>query len=89
MNPWNEKTPKNCLRVKVTWRDIRDVSSWTEDEEVRCCRHLESTGWLLHDGADPGDPGYEILVIAATYDWEDERWADFTVFPKTVIKEII
>ena len=85
---FEHKTPENCMHVVVTWRDIRDISSWSEEEDVRCCRKLQSVGWLLYEGPDPLEPEYEILVIAATYDHEDERWADFTVFPKTVIKGV-
>lgn len=89
MKPWNpgtDKTPANTVHVVVSWRDIRDVSNWDEDGEVRCSRNLQTIGWLLYEGPDPAEPDYDILVIAKTYDYDEERWADFTVFPKTVIK---
>lgn len=85
---FDDKTPDNCMQVTVTWRDIRDISSWTEEEEVRCCRRIQTVGWHLYEGPDPVEPEYDILIIAASYDGEEERWSDFTVFPKTVVKRI-
>ncbi len=86
---WQHKTPSTCPRVVVTWRDIRDVSSWDAEEDVRCARNLQTTGWLLYDGPDEGEPEYEVVVIAKTYDFEEARWADFTVFPKGTVKSIL
>ena len=85
---FEDKNPDNSTHVVVTWRDIRTISSWSEEEDIRCCRKLKSTGWLLYEGPDPQEPEYEILVIATVYDYEEERWADITVFPKTVIKGV-
>lgn len=85
---FKDQTPETCPQVIVTWRDIREISSWSEEEEIRCCRKLQTIGWLLYEGSDPGEPECGILIIAKTYDYEEERWADFTVFPKTVIKGV-
>jgi hypothetical protein len=87
--PWEHKTPSTCPRVVIAWRDIRDVSSWDDDEEIRCARNLQTTGWLVYEGPDEGEPDSEIVVIAKTYDFEEGKWADFTIFPRIVVKRVL
>lgn len=81
-------TPDKAKLVVVTWRDIREVSNWDGTDEIRPCRSLWTCGWQLYRGKDPEDPTMRVLVIAKTYDWEEKKWADFTVFPETVVREI-
>lgn len=87
---WAHLTPDNAKQVVISWRDIRSVSSWDEndDGDIRPCRHLNTVGWLLYQGPDPGEPSSEIIVIASTYDWEASQWAEFNCFPKVVWKEV-
>ena len=84
---WWSRTPKNTQIVSVKWADIRNVSRWDDmEEEIRAARDLSTVGWLLYDGIDPEDPDEEIVVVAATYDGEEEAWADITVFPKRAFR---
>lgn len=87
-HPWKYKTPSNCARVVVSWRDIREVSNWDNEDEVRCARNLQTTGWLVYEGPDEGEPGSDIVILAKTYDFEEAQWADFTIFPQNVIKKV-
>ena len=89
MSNWDHKTPSNCPRVVVSWRDIRDVSNWDGSEEIRCARNLQTTGWLIYEGPDEGEASANIVIIAKTYDFEEGQWADFTIFPQTVIKSVL
>jgi hypothetical protein len=87
--PWSTLTPHDVPQAVVSWRDIRYISAWDiPDEEIRPARRLDTLGWVLHDGPDPGDPSIEIIVTAGTYDWEEHRWSDYTVYPKLVIKKV-
>jgi hypothetical protein len=87
---WSHKSPNDCPVVVVKWRDIRSSAAWEEDsdEDIRPCRNLYTVGYLLHDGPDPEELSSGIVVIAATYDWDEKTWADFTVFPRTVLKTV-
>lgn len=87
---WASKNPDNTKVAVVHWRDIRTESAWDTDSdaEIRPARNLRTVGYLLHNGPDPDEPSSEIVVLAGTYDWEDKVWADFTVFPKVVLKGI-
>jgi len=87
---WADISPENAPRVTVKYRDIAEIDNWSgDDAEVKPARKLEAIGWLLYEGKDPGDDNEDIIiVIAKTYNWEDRRWADYTVFPETTIKEI-
>jgi hypothetical protein len=86
---WQHLTPKNAQRAIVSWRDIREIGAWDDDtEEIRPARRLETIGWLLYEGPDPFEPDSDVLVLAKTYDWEEQRWADYTAFPKVVLKRL-
>lgn len=82
------KTPQNCRHEIIEWRDIRTVTGWSGEsaEDIRPCRRLSTSGWVIYDGEDPEDPGQSILVVGHSYDAEEEVWTDFTVFPRTVIR---
>lgn len=84
---WGHLSPIDATQVVVAWRDIQEVSAWNEDEPLVPV-HLETIGWLLYEGADPQEAGSKILIIAKTYDHNDRRWADYTVFPLAVVKEV-
>ena len=84
---WENKTPLDCPVVVIQWADIRTADRWNEeDEEVRPARKLTTPGYLLYDGIDPLDPSEEIVVIAGTYDAEEESWHTFTCFPKRAFR---
>jgi len=86
---WADRTPENTPIIEVTWRDIQSVSNWDDDRDEVCpVRRFVSIGFLLYDGPDPKDPGQKMLVIATTYDADNDRWADYTAFPRPVIREI-
>ena len=85
---WKHLTPANAEQVVVVWRDIQDVSAWDEDTaRVGPAQH-RTIGWFLYEGPDPNDLGYDILIIAKTYSDTEKKWADYTAFPKTVVKEV-
>lgn len=82
---WAHKTPANTQLVAFGWRDIRKVERWDGgDEEVRPARKLLQAGFLLYEGVDPREPTQEIVVIAETWDGEEESWHGITCFPKVV-----
>jgi len=84
---WKDRTPENTPLIAVNWRDIRAVSRWDDDEEeVRPARKLITAGFLLYEGPDPEELEADILVIAETWDGEEEGWYGITCFPKEVIK---
>ena len=85
---WQHLTPANAPQVIVSWRDIHEISSWNEETIHLGPVHLETIGWLLYEGPDPNDPGSSLTIIAKTYDYEDRRWAEFTIFPQTVVKKV-
>ena len=86
---WQYLTPANAKRVVIAWRDISEISAWDDTNDVIGPVHLETIGWLLYDGPDTAEPGASVLVIAKTYDHNEKRWADFTVFPRAVVKGVI
>jgi len=86
---WSEKQPDNTQIVGIKWRDIQYVDNWNEDDEVAPARHLLTIGYLLYVGPDPKDSAHSITVIAGTYNHDADKWADFTVFPSTVIRETV
>ena len=85
---WSTWTPDSTNVVVVHWSDIQDIPNWGAIEEVRPARHLQTVGWILYAGEDPKDTGQQILVIARTYDSEEQRWAEYTVFPAGVVKQV-
>jgi hypothetical protein len=89
--PWENETPETVPQVVVHWRDIRDCTSYAwdeEDEEIRPARKLQTIGWLLYQGPDPKEPDVMVTVIARTYDGEEKRWAEYSVFPQIVVKKL-
>ena len=85
---WKHLTPANAEQVVVTWRDIQDVGAWDEETAHIGPAQHRTIGWFLYEGPDPNDLGYDILVIAKTYSDTEKKWADYTAFPKTVVKEV-
>jgi len=82
---WEGRTPANTLLVEFRWRDIRSTDHWGDDSAtIRPARRLSSAGYVLYDGVDPDEPEAEIIVLGNHYDWEEEMWAEFTCFPKSV-----
>jgi len=64
-----EYTPDNAPLVFVEWEDIQAHEDWNEDSEADTTCTLKSVGWLIEDGPKK-------LVIASTYDYENEKWAN-------------
>jgi hypothetical protein len=85
---WRQLSPSSATQVVVAWRDIHEISSWNDDGDALGPVHLETIGWLLYEGPDPAEPESNLVIIAKTYDYTDKRWADYTVFPRTVVKRI-
>jgi len=85
---WESWTPDSTNVVIVHWSDIQDTPNWNVIDEVRPARHLQTVGWILYAGEDLKDAGHNILVIARTYDAEEGRWAEYTVFPAGVVKRV-
>jgi hypothetical protein len=84
------KTPQNSQLVPVHWADIRTVSRWDDPyEDIRPARKLWTACWLLHDGVDPDEPTEEIVVVAGTWDGEEETWHDITCFPKRAFRRYV
>ena len=55
---------------------------------MRPSRKLVTLGWLLYKGPDPKESDAEIVIIARTYDYEENRWAEFTAFPQVVLRQV-
>jgi hypothetical protein len=85
---WSGKVPANTQVVGINWRDIQYVDNWNEDSEVAPARYLFTIGYLLYQGPDPKDTSNDITVIAGTYDYDNDKWADFTVFPSVVVRKV-
>ena len=85
---WHHLTPQNAQRVVVAWRDIHEISAWNDDDTTVGPVHLDTIGWMVYEGPDPDEPESSLVVIAKTYDYNDRRWADYTVFPRTVVKKV-
>ena len=85
---WDGKVPGNSQIVGITWTDIQYVDNWNEDMEVAPARYLLTIGYLLYQGPDPKDEQRDITIIAGTYDHDNEKWADFTVFPTVVVRKV-
>lgn len=86
---WEGKLPENSQVVGINWTDIQYVDNWNEDAEVAPARYLFTIGYLLYEGPDPKDSKRDITVIAGTYDYDNSKWADFTVFPSVVVRKIV
>lgn len=86
---WEGKVPDSTQIVGVNWRDIQYVDNWNTDEEVAPARYIFTVGYFLYEGPDPKDPQNNITVIAGTYNYDVNKWADFTVFPSSIVREII
>lgn len=86
---WAGLLPSNTPVVGVNWRDIQYVDNWNTDEEVAPARYLFTVGYLLYEGPDPKDAENDITVIAGTYNYDSDKWADFTVFPSVVVRQIV
>ena len=84
---WWHLTPTDLQIVIVHWRDICESSQWSGENvnEIRPV-HIATMGWLLYEGEDPWEMGQRITVIGKSYDYNDRRWADLTIFPHNVIR---
>ncbi len=85
---WDARLPDNTQIVGINWRDIQYVDNWNEDSEVAPARDILTIGYLLYKGPDPKDQANEITIIAGTYDFDNEKWCDFTVFPTVVVNKV-
>jgi hypothetical protein len=77
-----ELTPDSAPLVYVEWEDIQAHEDWNEVSDSDSTCTLKSVGWLIEDGPKK-------LVIAGTYDYENERWANkFAIgkLPPSVIR---
>ena len=82
---WAGRTPENTPLVKFEWKDIRSTDRWNDEEEtVRPARRIASAGYIVYEGPDPHDPAEDVVILANHYDYEEERWSEFTCFPVTV-----
>jgi hypothetical protein len=68
--------PSEVKKVTVEWQDIRSISAWNEDEEDFTPLTAVCIGWILFDCETH-------LVIASSYDYDNEQWADYHIMPKT------
>ena len=75
MSKYDEMTPKDRPVVSVEWEDITHFSAWNEDEDEISTTSIVNVGWLL-------DEDDKQIVIASTYDYDNEKWADYHAFPK-------
>ena len=71
---YDHLTPQNTALVIVAWLDIVKGDNYNEDEDVQTVE-VSTAGWLLAD--NPKE-----VVIAGSYVWREERWADQHAFPK-------
>lgn len=69
MTPSEDLTPSTAPLVFVEWEDIQAHEDWNEDSEADTTCTLKSVGWLIEDSPKK-------LVIASTYDHENEKWAN-------------
>jgi hypothetical protein len=75
MTPSEELTPSTAPLVFIEWEDIQAHEDWNDDSEENSTCTLKSVGWLIEDSPRK-------LVIAATYDYENEKWANKFAIPK-------
>lgn len=75
MTPSEELTPSTAPLVFIEWEDIQAHEDWNEDSEENSTATLKSVGWLIEDSPRK-------LVIAATYDYENEKWSNKFAIPK-------
>ena len=73
--PWDDLTPATAKMVFVEWDDFTMVENWNTDEDVDHCS-LKSVGWIMEDNDIRA-------VVARTYDYDNQKWAEFLVLPKT------
>ena len=68
--------PNTAKLVRVNWHDYISVSNWNdEDDDIRPPA-ISSIGYLIEE--TPTE-----IIVATSYNWDDDRWSDFTAFPKT------
>lgn len=72
---WEDKTPKNTEIRQIHWSDYTTIEQWNDTDEDVDDVQMTTCGWLLEDSD-------KRIVIAKTYSWTEERWAEFHVFPK-------
>lgn len=75
MSKYDEKSPKDCPLVTIEWEDITHFSAWNEQEDDIGTTSIVTAGWLL-------DEDDKQIVIAGSYDYDSEQWADYHAFPK-------
>ena len=67
-------TPADVDVVVVDWADIVRVENWNDDEEVDFIE-AACVGWLLEDSP-------KRIVLASSYNYDTDTWADYHIFPK-------
>jgi hypothetical protein len=65
----DDLTPSTAQAVFVEWEDIQSHEDWNDESEANTTCSLKSMGWLIEDDDRK-------IVIAMTYDYENERWAN-------------
>lgn len=71
---YEDLTPKTAKIVVIEWLDITFFGNWNDRDEPVAAQAV-TVGWLLEDTDQQ-------LVIASSYEYQDETWADIHVFPK-------
>lgn len=72
---WGDRTPTNTEMGQVYWSDYTTIEQWNDTDEDVDDDQMTTCGWILEDSD-------KRIVIAKTYSWTEERWAEFHVFPK-------
>lgn len=85
---WDGRSPNDTPYKFVEWTDIQSTPAWdaSEENQVAPVRRITTGGWVVYEGEDPLDPGREILVAAGTFIHDTEKFADYTVYPRYVVK---
>lgn len=68
--------PGTTRPVKVLWEDVQDVDNWNDDQPVQSVS-MATWGMLLEETETR-------IVLASSYDYSNDQWANFTVIPKMV-----
>lgn len=78
----DDLNPTTAQPVFVEWEDIQNHEDWNDESETNSTCSLKSIGFLIEDDDRK-------IVIAMTYDYENERWANkFAIgkLPPVVVK---
>lgn len=68
-------TPETARLVVVAWEDIVQYQDWNEWSESHDTLTVKTVGWLIEETPRK-------IVVAGSYNYADEQWADLHAFPK-------